>query len=74
MAKAGFGEMMPDLSSCCMKQDLEDFGKDKKAKKCRGLDEYLLARGMVQKVAEHCRQCGLGVTSMYGPVLWRDTK
>lgn len=33
MAKAGFGKMMLDLSSYCMKQDLEDLGKDKKREK-----------------------------------------
>lgn len=33
MVKAGFGEMMLDLSSYCMKQDLEDFGKNKKSEK-----------------------------------------
>ena len=75
MAKAGFGEMMLDLSSYCMKQDLEDFGKDKKKRKsAEVLTNISLLGSMVQKAAEHCRQCGLGVTSMYGPVLRRDTK
>ncbi|MBQ7478107.1 MAG: sugar phosphate isomerase/epimerase [Selenomonadaceae bacterium] len=75
VAKAGFGEMMLDLSSYCLKQDMEDFGTNKKKRRsAEVLTDVSLLEGMVQKAAEHCRQCGLGVTSMYGPVLRRDTK
>ena len=75
VAKAGFAEMMLDLSSYCLRQDLEEFGREeRKRKSAEALKDPSLLERMVREAAECCRQSALTVSSMYAPVLRRDTK
>ena len=75
IAKAGFGEMMLDLSSYCLQQDLEEFGRErKKRKSAEVLKDISLLGSKVRTAVEFCRQSGLNVSVMYAPFLRRDTK
>lgn len=75
ITKAECEEMMLDLSSYCLKEDLEDFGKnEKKRKSAEVLNDVSLLGGMVRKAAQAALQRGLKISAMYAPVLRRDTK
>lgn len=75
VAKAGFAEMMLDLSGYCLRQDLEEFGRaGRKRKSAEVLKDPSLLERMVREAAEDCQQSSLAVSAMYVPVLRRDTK
>ncbi len=75
IANSGVGEMMLDLSSYCLKEDFEDFGKnEKKRKSAEVLNDVSLFKSMVEKAAQYSSTRGLKISAMYAPVLRRDTK
>ena len=75
IAKAGFGEMLLDISSYCLKQDLEEFGKAwRKRKSAEVLRDSSLLGARVKPSVEASLASGLKISAAYAPVLRRDTK